>query len=125
MKRQVTVATFAKRFCRNRAAIAPTLSAMLHRLMPVKLSTLMYGQFQPVDANDEPVHNLIALLGWNDPDLAEYRSKFVQRLKHTRALAFQDDDSGFLEYLKSDPENLSFISVLAVELGLSLGDCTV
>lgn len=63
--------------------------------------------------------HLIEFLGWNDPTIAAYRAKTVARIKDLRAL-FNGDDAMFLAYITADPENLSFISVLEVELGLLL-----
>lgn len=78
------------------------------------------GQFQPVDPNDLAAKNLIAFLKWNDPTVAEYRSKFIRRVKDLRMLL--NDDVLFLAYLREHPEECSFITVLEAELGLSLGE---
>lgn len=77
-----------------------------------------HGAFQVVEPDDVEAANLIELLGWNDPTLAQYREKFVSRTKEYRAVFFEGDDEGFVEFLRSDPERLSFISVLEVELKL-------
>jgi len=76
------------------------------------------GAFHAVDEEDIEAANLIKFLGWNNPTIAAYRAKTIARIVDLRAL-FQDDAT-FVEYLTSEPENLSFITVLEAELGLSL-----
>jgi len=77
------------------------------------------GAFRPVDEKDTEAINLIEFLGWNSPILAEYRAKTVARIKELRML-YGGDDAGFAVYITADSENLSFITVLEAELGLSL-----
>lgn len=75
-----------------------------------------HGQFQPVEDDDLAAKNLIELLKWNDPTVAAYRNKRIRFMKDLRTLL--GNDTIFLDYLKNDPENLSFITVLEAELGL-------
>lgn len=77
------------------------------------------GEFRAVDETDIEAIHLIEFLGWNDPTIAAYRAKTVARIKDLRAL-FNGDDALFLAYMTARPEYLSFISVLEVELSLSL-----
>lgn len=77
------------------------------------------GEFQVFDEDDIEAKNLIAFLGWNDPILVEYRAKTVEHLKFVRDQMFNSEDE-FVSYLRSRPENLRFITVLRVELGIDL-----
>ena len=77
------------------------------------------GAFRPVNNNDTEAANLIEFLGWNDPTLANYREKTVRRLKDMHRNFFSGDDAAFLDYIKENPENLSFITVLEAEFGFS------
>lgn len=76
------------------------------------------GEFRAVHEDDIEAIHLIEFLGWNEPTIAAYRAKTIARIKELRAL-HQNDDA-FLVYITARPEYLSFISVLEVELGLSL-----
>ena len=77
------------------------------------------GEFRVIKDDDMEAANLIEFLGWNDPTIAAYRSKTVERIKEIRDF-HKGDDAKFVEYITARPEYLSFISVLEVELGLSL-----
>ncbi|MEZ4674267.1 MAG: hypothetical protein R2932_08505 [Caldilineaceae bacterium] len=76
-----------------------------------------YGQFQPVDEADLEAKNLIDFLQWNDPTVAEYRSKFIRRVKDLRTLCSDDAVSGLSA---EAPEECSFVTVLEAELKISL-----
>lgn len=77
------------------------------------------GGFWPINAQDIEAENLIEFLGWNDPTLAQVRENHVSRLKYMRDNFFSGNNSAFLEYIKQDPENLSYKTVLEAELDLS------
>lgn len=74
------------------------------------------GAFRPINENDTEAINLIDFLGWNNPTIAAYRAKTVERIKEIRAL--HNDDAAFVEFMIARPEYLSFITVLEVELEL-------
>ena len=76
------------------------------------------GQFQTVQPGDTEAQNLINFLGWNDPTLARERDGFINRRKKDRARFFSNDPQGFIDYLKEEPDNLSFITALEAELGI-------
>ncbi len=75
--------------------------------------------FQPKEENDSETKNLIGFIGMNVPELVEYRNKFIaQKVRDRDDLNLSQDE--FIFWLESNPENLSFISALESELGLSL-----
>lgn len=78
------------------------------------------GEFQVVNEDDIEAKNLISFLAWNDPILAEYRADVVANLKDLRDELFNGDEDAFIAYLRKRPENLRFITVLRVELGIDL-----
>lgn len=78
------------------------------------------GEFRAVDEDDIEAIHLIEFLGWNDPELAEYRARTINRIKEFRTF-YNGDDAKFVEFITAHPEYLDFISALEVELGLSLG----
>lgn len=101
----------------------PKIDALLPILSPYDESVqnrIQYkgGIFVTVEENDQEAKNLITLLGVNDPSLVEYRAKSLARVKSYRDLF--ETESEFVEFLTSDPENLSFISMLEAELELNL-----
>ncbi|MEM7536521.1 MAG: hypothetical protein AAF639_30335 [Chloroflexota bacterium] len=77
------------------------------------------GEFRAIDEDDIEAHHLIEFLGWNNPKVAEYRAKVIARHREVHQLFFAGDDEKFIEYMKQDSENLSFITALEAELGLS------
>lgn len=81
--------------------------------------TYLYGAFRSVNDDDVEAKNLIDFLMWNDPSLASERSNALARAKDIREISFSDDDEGFIAQWKRDPANLSYITVLEAELGLS------
>lgn len=78
------------------------------------------GEFQVVDEGDIEAKNLISFLSWNDPSLAECRADVVATWKDMRDELFHGDEDKFIAYLRKRPENLRFITVLRVELGIDL-----
>jgi hypothetical protein len=76
------------------------------------------GIFQPAIAGDTEAENLIKFLGMNLPELVDYRTRFVLQKQRDRRELF-GSDTEFIAWMESDPENLSFISALEVELGLT------
>ena len=78
------------------------------------------GQFQTIKTGDTEAQNLIDFLGWNNPTLARERDGFINRMKKDRARFFLNDTQGFIDYLKEEPGNLSFITALEVELGIKI-----
>jgi len=81
------------------------------------------GQFQTVQEKDDAAQNLIDFLGWNNPTLARERNGFLDRIKKDRSRFFRDDLQGFIDYLKDEPGNLSFITALEVELKIKFESC--
>ena len=77
------------------------------------------GEFRAIDEDDIEARHLIEFLGWNNPKIAEYRAKMIARYREVHELFFAGDDMRFIEYMKEDPENLSFITALEAELDLS------
>lgn len=77
------------------------------------------GLFEPASAGDQPAKNLINYLGWNKPEVYRDRQKHVNRIRAVREL-FDGSNDEFVEFLKTDPDNLSFATALAYELGLEL-----
>lgn len=78
------------------------------------------GQFQACNEDDQEAVNLIRFLRWNDPTLAEFRNKHVRHILYIRTHFFADDEAGFIEFIQRDPANLSFITVLEAELGITI-----
>ncbi len=78
------------------------------------------GQFQTVQAKDIEAQNLIDFLGWNDPTLAQERNGFINRWKNDRKILFKNNPQEFIDYLKSYPGNLSFITALEAELKIKI-----
>ena len=77
-----------------------------------------HGMFVTTNSNDVEAQNLIELLRWNDPGLAETRDRHVSRIESLRAY-FPDSDEEFVEFLRRDPANLSYISAVEAALGLA------
>lgn len=77
------------------------------------------GQFSPHNPADLEASNLIEFLGWNDPTLARTRNIFIKRKKDELETFFDGDIDAFREYMRSDPENLSYRTALEVELGIT------
>ena len=78
------------------------------------------GEYQVFDKSDIEAENLISFLSWNDPALAERRADVVAHLRYVRDSLFGGDEDDFIAYLRKRPENLRFITVLRVELGIDL-----
>jgi len=78
------------------------------------------GQFQTVQPGDIEAQNLIDFLGLNNPTLADERQRFIDRKKDEKKRFFSNDTQGFIDYLKDDPDDLSFITALEIELGIKL-----
>jgi hypothetical protein len=76
------------------------------------------GLFVSVQDGDVEADNLVKYLGWNRPEVAKDRANHVRRIRDLR-IFFGDDTAGFLNYLRGDPENLSFITALEAELDLA------
>jgi hypothetical protein len=78
------------------------------------------GAFRTIDPADLEAINLIQFLGWNDPTLAAFRQKHVALILDTQQRFFHNDPEGFRAYIVENPANLSFLTVLEVELGIKL-----
>lgn len=77
------------------------------------------GIFTVKDKNDKEADNLIKFLGFNKPELYRDRQNHVQRIKSLRSLCGEDSEM-FFQTLQNDKLNLSFITALEIELGISL-----
>lgn len=77
------------------------------------------GMFTSTNEDDVEAQNLIKLLKWNDPGLAEERHAHIERIKWMQD-KFDGTDSDFAEFIKRKPRNLSFITALQAELDLIL-----
>ena len=91
-----------------------------HALQTAKRICYKASQFQTVKPGDTEAQNLIDFLGLNDPTLAREREGFINRRRQDRKRFFSNDPQGFIDYLKDDPENSSFITALEVELQIQL-----
>lgn len=77
------------------------------------------GVYEEVHLQDFEARDFIDFLGFNEHPLYEDRKKHVKRLK----ALFEDanwDNEKRLQYLSSNPNELSFITALEIELGLNL-----
>lgn len=76
------------------------------------------GIFYARDPSDLEASNLIQWLGWNLPDLVRERLQHVSRIRRARSLFSSPGE--LLDWLRSDPPQLSFASTLRAELALPL-----
>lgn len=79
-----------------------------------------YGQFEPVDPSDQEAKNLIDFLGLNHPNMAESRARHIKRTRADKERFFKDDLPGFIDHLQAEITNLSYITALEAEFGISL-----
>lgn len=77
------------------------------------------GVFEIVNAGDQEAQNLITYLGWNRLEVCKDRQKHVNRIREIREL-FDGSNAAFVEFLRVDPDNLSFATALEHELGLEI-----
>lgn len=79
------------------------------------------GTYSPIDENDLEAKNLIKYLGFNKLELADDREKHIARIKFLKSHLQEQE---FEEHLQIFPNQLSFITALEVELGMSLSHLT-
>lgn len=84
------------------------------------LATRIYYKHGQFEAADQAAQNLIDFLGWNEPSLAQERAMHIQRKLNDFSRFFKDDLPGFIEYLRQDPTNFSYITALEAELGIAI-----
>ena len=78
------------------------------------------GLFFPKDDDDIKVRNLIEFLGWNKQQVVNDRRKHVAKVLDLQRRLKLDSVAEFVEFLYSDPDNLSFATALEAALGCRL-----
>jgi hypothetical protein len=79
------------------------------------------GGYEEVDSNDQRAIDLIDFLGFNHPTLYEHRAKHISRLRTN----FSDggySNARIINYFKTHPQDLSFITAIEVEFGIDLSE---
>jgi len=75
------------------------------------------GLFEAVNDSDVEAQNLIKYLRWNHESLVRDRVSHLANLRFIRGMFANDGE--FVEFVRENPENLSFISAIEVEFDVS------
>lgn len=76
------------------------------------------GFYEAINASDDEARNLIEYLRWNHPSLVNDRTAHLDHLRFIREQF--TSDSEFVEFIRVDPKNLSFVTAIEVEFGILL-----
>jgi hypothetical protein len=75
------------------------------------------GVFEAVNDSDVEAQNLIKYLRWNHESLVRDRVSHLANLRFIRGMFANDEE--FVEFIRENPDNLSFISAIEVEFDVS------